>query len=67
MKKLTLLWVALSLVAGSSVAWAQGPASEAKVTNSYSPPTEVHHKKPKKPKTKKAASAPTAAPAGASQ
>jgi hypothetical protein len=65
MKKLTLLCVAVSLVAGSSVALAQGPASEAKTTNSYSPPKEEHHKKPKK--NKKAASATMEAPAGASQ
>ena len=67
MKKLTLLWIALSVAGGSSVAWAADPAAtpgESSAVSSYSAPTETHHKKPKK---KMGASEPMAAPQGASQ
>jgi hypothetical protein len=65
MKKLTLILAGLSLAVGTSVAFAQAaaPASESK-DSSYSPPTQKHVKKPKK---SKGASAPTTAPAAASQ
>jgi hypothetical protein len=68
MKKLTLLWIALSVAGGSSVAWAADPAAtpgESSAVSSYSAPTETHHKKPKKKKM--GASEPMAAPQGASQ
>jgi hypothetical protein len=67
MKKLTLLLTALSLAAGTTLAVAQPAApTESSAVSSYSPPTQKHVKKKKKPK--KGASAPMAAPAeGASQ
>jgi hypothetical protein len=63
MKKLSLMWMAVSLAAAAAPAFAQGGASSA---SSYSPPTQQHVKKPKH-KAKQGASAPTAAPQGASQ
>jgi hypothetical protein len=68
MKKLTLLWIALSVTGGASSARAEGPAvtpGESSAVSSYSAPTETHHKKPKKKKM--GASEPMAAPQGASQ
>jgi hypothetical protein len=68
MKKLTFVLAGLSLALGTSVAFAQTAAPTAgSAVSSYSPPTQKHVKKPKKQKMKKGASAPMAAPSGASQ
>ncbi|GAB7527220.1 acid-shock protein [Paraburkholderia sp. 2C] len=64
MKKLSLMWMAVSLAAGATPAFAQGGSSS---VSSYSPPTEQHVKKPKHKKAKKGASVPAATPQGASQ
>jgi hypothetical protein len=64
MKKLSLMLIAASLAAGTAPAFAQGGSSS---VSSYSPPTEQHVKKPKHKKSKNGASAPAAAPQGASQ
>jgi hypothetical protein len=63
MKKLSLMLMAVSLAAGTVPALAQGGSSP---VSSYSPPTEQHVKKPKHKKPKNGASAPAAAPQGAS-
>jgi hypothetical protein len=67
MKKLTLVLAGLSLAVGASTAFAQAAATAGSSVSSYSPPTQKHVKKPKKQKMKKGASAPMAAPSGASQ
>ena len=59
MNKPTLILTGLSLVVGASVALGQpaAPVVSSSVS-SYSPPTEKHVKKPRKPKANKSASAP---------
>ncbi|SAL14564.1 hypothetical protein AWB67_01644 [Caballeronia terrestris] len=66
MKKLTpvvAVAAAVLFTSGSSVAFAQ----TASAVSSYSPPMTEHKKKPKKPKAKKGASAPSSTTNGQSQ